>query len=157
MQVIRCAKMHCVPEEWIVFVSNCYCFGAYQFLHDMPELIHLQCLISAWVDISTDFNIFYCVSLWWRMEQVRIGCEQETVLIASDSLLYPETDWLIGNHSDELTPWIPAIAARWDIHSLHNISFLFYCKTHCGSLQLTVTTLLRLTQHHIDIQEMCGG
>jgi len=46
------------------------------------------------------------------MEQVRIGCEQETVLIASDSLLYPETDWLIGNHSDELTPWIPAIAAR---------------------------------------------
>uniref|UniRef100_A0A670Y7M5 tRNA (uracil-O(2)-)-methyltransferase n=1 Tax=Pseudonaja textilis TaxID=8673 RepID=A0A670Y7M5_PSETE len=26
--------------------------------------------------------------------------------------LYPEADWLIGNHSDELTPWIPVIAAR---------------------------------------------
>lgn len=26
--------------------------------------------------------------------------------------LFPETDWIIGNHSDELTPWIPVIAAR---------------------------------------------
>ncbi|XP_039191818.1 probable tRNA (uracil-O(2)-)-methyltransferase [Crotalus tigris] len=26
--------------------------------------------------------------------------------------LYPDVDWLIGNHSDELTPWIPVMAAR---------------------------------------------
>ncbi|XP_032080530.1 probable tRNA (uracil-O(2)-)-methyltransferase isoform X2 [Thamnophis elegans] len=26
--------------------------------------------------------------------------------------LYPDADWLIGNHSDELTPWIPVMAAR---------------------------------------------
>lgn len=26
--------------------------------------------------------------------------------------MFPQTDWLIGNHSDELTPWIPVIAAR---------------------------------------------
>lgn len=31
----------------------------------------------------------------------------------SDSCLYPDYDWLIGNHSDELTPWIPVIAARY--------------------------------------------
>ena len=24
----------------------------------------------------------------------------------------PAADWLIGNHSDELTPWIPVMAAR---------------------------------------------
>nr|XP_056711496.1 probable tRNA (uracil-O(2)-)-methyltransferase [Euleptes europaea] len=30
----------------------------------------------------------------------------------SPNSLYPDTDWLIGNHSDELTPWIPVIAAR---------------------------------------------
>ncbi|CAH0391002.1 unnamed protein product [Bemisia tabaci] len=30
----------------------------------------------------------------------------------SDNTLYPEADWLIGNHSDELTPWIPVMAAR---------------------------------------------
>lgn len=28
-----------------------------------------------------------------------------------DTCLYPEADWLIGNHSDELTPWIPVIAS----------------------------------------------
>lgn len=30
----------------------------------------------------------------------------------SASSLFPEADWIIGNHSDELTPWIPVIAAR---------------------------------------------
>ena len=29
-----------------------------------------------------------------------------------DSNVFPNCDWLIGNHSDELTPWIPIIAAR---------------------------------------------
>ncbi|XP_012282705.1 probable tRNA (uracil-O(2)-)-methyltransferase [Orussus abietinus] len=33
-------------------------------------------------------------------------------IVPSSSNLFPETDWLIGNHSDELTPWIPVIAAR---------------------------------------------
>ncbi|XP_077157724.1 putative tRNA (uracil-O(2)-)-methyltransferase isoform X2 [Paroedura picta] len=31
---------------------------------------------------------------------------------ASPNDLYPDADWLIGNHSDELTPWIPVVAAR---------------------------------------------
>ncbi|XP_022190680.2 probable tRNA (uracil-O(2)-)-methyltransferase [Nilaparvata lugens] len=30
----------------------------------------------------------------------------------SDMTLYSDTDWLIGNHSDELTPWIPVFAAK---------------------------------------------
>ena len=29
----------------------------------------------------------------------------------SSELSYPDCNWLIGNHSDELTPWIPAIAS----------------------------------------------
>ncbi|XP_012256147.2 probable tRNA (uracil-O(2)-)-methyltransferase [Athalia rosae] len=33
-------------------------------------------------------------------------------IVPSNLNLFPETDWLIGNHSDELTPWIPVIAAR---------------------------------------------
>lgn len=37
----------------------------------------------------------------------------------SDSSLFPEAEWVIGNHSDELTPWIPVIAAR----SSHNCKF----------------------------------
>lgn len=30
----------------------------------------------------------------------------------SDNSLYPDIDWIIGNHSDELSPWVPVIAAR---------------------------------------------
>ncbi len=33
-------------------------------------------------------------------------------LTPSDATRFPEFDWLIGNHSDELTPWIPVISAR---------------------------------------------
>ncbi|XP_044273873.1 probable tRNA (uracil-O(2)-)-methyltransferase isoform X2 [Varanus komodoensis] len=37
-------------------------------------------------------------------------CLEENVVRPNS--LYPDVDWLIGNHSDELTPWIPVIAAR---------------------------------------------
>ena len=33
-------------------------------------------------------------------------------LTPSSDTLFSEFDWLIGNHSDELTPWIPVMAAR---------------------------------------------
>ncbi|XP_070362431.1 probable tRNA (uracil-O(2)-)-methyltransferase isoform X4 [Equus asinus] len=37
---------------------------------------------------------------------------EEGAITPSDKTLFPDVDWLIGNHSDELTPWIPVIAAR---------------------------------------------
>lgn len=37
---------------------------------------------------------------------------KEQTVIPSDSNLFPEADWIIGNHSDELSPWIPVITAR---------------------------------------------
>lgn len=37
---------------------------------------------------------------------------EEKAITPSECFLFPDTDWLIGNHSDELTPWIPVIAAR---------------------------------------------
>ncbi|CAL1542770.1 unnamed protein product [Lymnaea stagnalis] len=40
-----------------------------------------------------------------------INLRVETISPSADHL-YPECDWIIGNHSDELTPWIPVIAAR---------------------------------------------
>ncbi|KAI4482997.1 hypothetical protein M0802_013521 [Mischocyttarus mexicanus] len=36
----------------------------------------------------------------------------EVQTIIPSTSLFPDIDWLIGNHSDELTPWIPVIAAR---------------------------------------------
>ncbi|XP_026329624.1 probable tRNA (uracil-O(2)-)-methyltransferase isoform X1 [Hyposmocoma kahamanoa] len=47
----------------------------------------------------------------WGMYPPDVKLEVKTVT-PSDAHLFPETDWLIGNHSDELTPWIPVIAAR---------------------------------------------
>ncbi|XP_029944139.1 LOW QUALITY PROTEIN: putative tRNA (uracil-O(2)-)-methyltransferase [Salarias fasciatus] len=37
---------------------------------------------------------------------------EEKAITPGESFLFPGADWLIGNHSDELTPWIPVIAAR---------------------------------------------
>ncbi|EDW34584.1 GL21500 [Drosophila persimilis] len=31
-------------------------------------------------------------------------------------LAFPEIDWLIGNHSDELSPWLPVLAGRLNTH-----------------------------------------
>lgn len=37
---------------------------------------------------------------------------KEDAISPSDQTLFPGVDWLIGNHCDELTPWVPVIAAR---------------------------------------------
>ncbi|KAM4808183.1 putative tRNA (uracil-O(2)-)-methyltransferase [Rhinophrynus dorsalis] len=37
---------------------------------------------------------------------------EEAAILPNDDHLFPNTDWIIGNHSDELTPWLPVIAAR---------------------------------------------
>ncbi|XP_067847178.1 probable tRNA (uracil-O(2)-)-methyltransferase [Heptranchias perlo] len=37
---------------------------------------------------------------------------EECAITPSDNFLFPDVDWIIGNHSDELTPWIPVVAAR---------------------------------------------
>nr|XP_054749079.1 probable tRNA (uracil-O(2)-)-methyltransferase [Lytechinus pictus] len=37
---------------------------------------------------------------------------EESTIIASMETSFKDTDWLIGNHSDELTPWIPVMATR---------------------------------------------
>ena len=45
-----------------------------------------------------------------------VPCDvQEQSIVPSDAHLFPDYDWLLGNHSDELTPWIPMMAARWAI------------------------------------------
>ncbi|KAM0733740.1 putative tRNA (uracil-O(2)-)-methyltransferase [Formica fusca] len=37
---------------------------------------------------------------------------QVSTIVPSAETVFPGVDWIIGNHSDELTPWIPVIAAR---------------------------------------------
>ncbi|GAB6028676.1 hypothetical protein CHUAL_004501 [Chamberlinius hualienensis] len=52
---------------------------------------------------------------------------KETAFTPSSSDLFPDCDWIIGNHSDELTPWIPVIAAR---SSPSTNFFLLPCCAH---------------------------
>ncbi|MCL4120133.1 UNVERIFIED_CONTAM: hypothetical protein GTU68_005968 [Idotea baltica] len=52
---------------------------------------------------------------------------KEDVVLPSDKCLYPDYDWLIGNHSDELTPWLPVIAAK---SSISTRFFVIPCCAH---------------------------
>ncbi|XP_069106213.1 probable tRNA (uracil-O(2)-)-methyltransferase isoform X2 [Argopecten irradians] len=47
----------------------------------------------------------------WDLYGPDTDLKEQTVIPSCDSL-FPQYDWLIGNHSDELTPWIPVMAAR---------------------------------------------
>lgn len=47
----------------------------------------------------------------WDLYPSTTKLEVRSIVPSAESL-FPDTDWLIGNHSDELTPWIPVIAAR---------------------------------------------
>lgn len=53
---------------------------------------------------------------------------QEKAITPSESFLFPGTDWLIGNHSDELTPWIPVMAARQVFISRRNLTLRLKCQ-----------------------------
>lgn len=52
---------------------------------------------------------------------------QVSSIVPSSNTIYPGVDWIIGNHSDELTPWIPVIAAR---SSYECRFFLLPCCAH---------------------------
>lgn len=59
----------------------------------------------------------------WDMYPSTTDLRTESI-IPSAQYLYPDIDWVIGNHSDELSPWVPIIAAR----SSHKIRyFLLPC------------------------------
>lgn len=47
----------------------------------------------------------------WSFYGENTKLKVETI-VPSSNYTFPDTDWIIGNHSDELTPWIPVIAAR---------------------------------------------
>ncbi|XP_059479946.1 probable tRNA (uracil-O(2)-)-methyltransferase [Neocloeon triangulifer] len=47
----------------------------------------------------------------WAVYPETTKLEVSTVIPSPDTI-YSNFDWLIGNHSDELTPWIPVLAAQ---------------------------------------------
>lgn len=80
---------------------------------------------------------------------------QEKTITPSDTHLFPETDWLIGNHSDELTPWIPVIAAR---SSYKCNFFLLPCCAHNfdgSKYQRQNSTISQYTEYLQYIKQLC--
>ncbi|XP_053921489.1 probable tRNA (uracil-O(2)-)-methyltransferase isoform X2 [Cuculus canorus] len=62
-------------------------------------------MVKVWPEVTDPEKFVY--------EDVAIAAYLlESAIMPGDSHLFPDADWLIGNHSDELTPWIPVIAAR---------------------------------------------
>lgn len=80
-------------------------------------------------------------------------------LVPSDSSIFPDSDWMIGNHSDELSPWLPIISARSSYHSRY---FLLPCcafefsgkKFHrrCS----TVSQYMDFLNYAKEISDVCG-
>lgn len=62
----------------------------------------------------------------WKMLTPKANLEVAS-LTPSNITRFPEYDWLIGNHSDELTPWIPVMAARSSYSSKY---FILPCCAH---------------------------
>ncbi|XP_023230797.1 probable tRNA (uracil-O(2)-)-methyltransferase isoform X1 [Centruroides sculpturatus] len=77
----------------------------------------------------------------WDLYEPKVPLIEKSIT-PSDKMLFPEYDWIIGNHSDELTPWIPVIAARSSyrmrIFLLPCCPYSFegkYHRTHAGCSQ----------------------
>lgn len=80
---------------------------------------------------------------------------QVKTITPSDTHLFPETDWLIGNHSDELTPWIPVIAAR---SSYKCNFFLLPCCAHNfdgSKYQRQNSSISQYTEYLQYIKQIC--
>ncbi|XP_050072809.1 probable tRNA (uracil-O(2)-)-methyltransferase [Anopheles maculipalpis] len=43
--------------------------------------------------------------------ETKVDLRVETI-VPSDACLFPTSDWIIGNHTDELSAWVPVFAAR---------------------------------------------
>lgn len=72
--------------------------------------------------------------------------------------LFPDVDWLIGNHSDELTPWIPVMAARSSTMAQYFVLpcclFDFNCKFNRKNSK--VTQYRGYLDFVYDVGEKCG-
>lgn len=63
--------------------------------------------------------------IWDQLQADQLQTDlREEAIVPSDNSLFDDVDWIIGNHSDELSPWIPVIAARSSFTSRY---FLLPC------------------------------
>lgn len=94
----------------------------------------------------------------WSQYPDSVKLKEETITPSTTSL-FPDIDWVIGNHSDELSVWIPVISAR---SSYHSRFFLLPCCAFefNGEKFRRRTTLLSVYEGFIEylkeISTVCG-
>lgn len=82
----------------------------------------------------------------------------ETV-IPSNKTIFPNIDWIIGNHSDELSAWIPVIACR---NSFETNYFVLPCcpfdfdGTKYQRKNCQISQYQDFLEYMIEISEVCG-
>lgn len=84
---------------------------------------------------------------------------REHAICPSDHQLFPDVDWIIGNHSDELSPWIPVISSRSSFRTKY---FLLPCCAFEFSGEKyqkkggTKSQYLSYIDYLLKISEVCG-
>lgn len=80
-------------------------------------------------------------------------------IVPSDLFLFPDIDWIIGNHSDELSPWIPVISARSSYKSRYFLlpccAFEFSGKKYQRRCS-TVSQYMDFLSYAQQISDVCG-
>lgn len=70
---------------------------------------------------------------------------EEQSLVPSVQTAFPGADWLLGNHSDELTPWMAVFAAATSFHCRY---FVLPCCFHDFAFKFRGNDQ-RLGQYHV--------
>lgn len=80
-------------------------------------------------------------------------------IVPSDRFLFSDIDWIIGNHSDELSPWIPVISARSSYNSRYFLlpccAFEFSGKKY-QRRSSTVSQYMDFLSYARQISDVCG-
>jgi tRNASer (uridine44-2'-O)-methyltransferase len=83
---------------------------------------------------------------------------REETIVPSNDHLFSDVDWIIGNHSDELSPWIPVISARSSFNS--NYFLLPCCAYEFSGVKFNKKTeksqYLSFVDYLLEISNICG-
>ncbi|KAI5719847.1 hypothetical protein M8J76_015844 [Diaphorina citri] len=83
----------------------------YSTLYNSLKLKYGKEIVEIWPEV-TDPNKFVYEDIAIATYLILLWNKQVDVINPSCSTVFPHIDWIIGNHSDELTPWIPVITTR---------------------------------------------
>lgn len=112
--------------------------------------------------LSQEGHRGYGIDLRRRKIWSRLPAEtdlREATIVPSDEHLFSDVDWIIGNHSDELSPWIAVISARSSFDSKYFV--LPCCAFEFSGAKFqrklgSKSTYLSFVDYLLTVSEACG-